>query len=135
MESLFQALRSAEEQLRLHQATLSETETEAFRMERAIAEKESRLEILQQLNEEGAGLAEGSQAVLKGLNDPERIRPALAGALVAGLEVEREFVPRSRPRSGATCMRSFCRIPVWRRKFCNRSRATISARPRSPCPS
>ncbi len=93
VETLFQALRSAEDQLRLHQATLSETETEAFRMERAIAEKESRLEILQQLNEEGAGLAQGSQAVLKGLNDPERIRPALAGALVAGLEVEREFVP------------------------------------------
>ena len=41
--------------------------------ERSMAEKQSRLEILQQLNEEGEGLAKGSQAVLKGLDDPERV--------------------------------------------------------------
>ncbi len=90
---LFDALRLAEEQLRARQQELGEAEKDAFRAERAIAEKESRLEILQQLNEEGAGLAQGSQAVLKGLDDPERIRPALAGALVASLDVEGEFVP------------------------------------------
>ena len=72
---------------------LADAEKEAFRIERAVAEKQSRLEILQQLNDEGEGLAQGSQAVLKGLDDPERIRPALAGALVSGLDVEREFVP------------------------------------------
>ncbi|MEP6810752.1 MAG: AAA family ATPase, partial [Chthoniobacterales bacterium] len=93
VENLFQALRAAEEQLREHQQGLSAAEQDAFRIERVIAEKESRLEVLQQLNEEGEGLAQGSQAVLKGLNDPERIRPALAGALAAGLDVEREFVP------------------------------------------
>jgi chromosome segregation protein len=31
--------------------------------------------------------------VLKGLNDPDRLRPAIAGALVASLNVESEFVP------------------------------------------
>ncbi|HMJ06959.1 MAG TPA: chromosome segregation protein SMC [Chthoniobacterales bacterium] len=93
VQTLFEALRAAEATVQERQQLLSEAEKEAFRIERAIAEKESRLEILQQLNEEGAGLAQGSQAVLKGLDDPARIRPALAGALVSSLDVEREFVP------------------------------------------
>ena len=58
-----------------------------------IAEKQARLEVLRQMTEEGEGLEKGSQAVLKGLNDPDRIRPAIAGALVANLNVDREFVP------------------------------------------
>ena len=82
-----------------------------IRLERAMAEKESRLEILRQLNEEGEGLAKGSQAVLKGLDDPERIRPALAGALVASLDVDREYIaaleaalrPKHARRRAAEC--------------------------------
>ncbi|HEX8679883.1 MAG TPA: chromosome segregation protein SMC, partial [Chthoniobacterales bacterium] len=93
LESLFVALRSAEEELQARQRSLAESEKEGVRVERTIAEKESRLEILRQLNEEGEGLAKGSQAVLKGLNDPERIRPAVAGALVTALNVDREFIP------------------------------------------
>ncbi len=93
VEGLFAALHAAEGQLRTQQQEFADAEKDAFRIERAVAEKQSRLEILQQLNEEGEGLAQGSQAVLKGLDDPERIRPALAGALVSGLDVEREFVP------------------------------------------
>ncbi len=93
VESLFQAVRAAEQQLHAHQHSLGETEKEFFRTERAMAEKQSRLEILRQLNEEGEGLAKGSQAVLKGLDDPKRIRPALAGALVSALNVDREFIP------------------------------------------
>lgn len=92
VESLFQALRSAEQQLTARQQSHAEAEKEAFRIERTIAEKESRLEILRQLNEEGEGLANGSQAVLKGLDDPDRIRPALGGALVGALDVDREYV-------------------------------------------
>ena len=61
--------------------------------DRAIAERQSRLEILQQLNAEGEGLAEGSQAVLRGLDDPARILPALTGALASLIEVEEEFIP------------------------------------------
>ena len=93
VESLFDALRIAEEHLRTRRQEFADSEKEAFRLERTVAEKQSRLEILQQLNDEGAGLAQGSQAVLKGLDDPERIRPALAGALAAALDVDREFVP------------------------------------------
>ncbi|MGI8821454.1 MAG: chromosome segregation protein SMC [Chthoniobacterales bacterium] len=92
VENLFLALRAAEQQLQAKQEALAAAEKEAFGFERTIAEKESRLEILRQLNEAGEGLAKGSQAVLKGLNDPARIRPAVAGALVASLEVERAYV-------------------------------------------
>ncbi len=93
VENLFHAVRATEQQLQAHQHSLGEMEKEFFQVERTIAEKQSRLEILRQLNEEGEGLAKGSQAVLKGLDDPERIRPALAGALVSTLKVDREFIP------------------------------------------
>ena len=50
-------------------------------------------EILQQLKDEGEGLAQGSQALLKGLDDPDRILPALTGALAALIEVDEQFIP------------------------------------------
>jgi chromosome segregation protein len=92
-EQLRQTLRDAEEQQLQHQSTLANAEKEMGRVDRLIAEKQARLEVLRQMTEEGEGLEKGSQAVLKGLNDPDRIRPAIAGALVANLNVDREFIP------------------------------------------
>ncbi len=92
MRRLFRELQAAEEELQSHQQSLAAVEKEAFRIDRTAAEKQSRLEILRQLNEEGEGLAKGSRAVLKGLDDPERIRPALAGALVSNLDVHRDYI-------------------------------------------
>jgi chromosome segregation protein len=86
-------LRTAEERLLQNQAAVANAEKEIARIERTIAEKQARLEVLRQMTEEGHGLEKGSQAVLKGLDDPERIRPAIAGALVASLNVAPEFVP------------------------------------------
>jgi chromosome segregation protein len=86
-------LRQAEEQLQQDRAAAAEAEKDIARLERVIAEKQARLEILRQMTEEGQGLEKGSRAVLKGLDDPERIRPAIAGALVASLNVEPKFVP------------------------------------------
>jgi chromosome segregation protein len=86
-------LRAAEERLHENQAQVAEAEKEIARLERTIAEKQARLEVLRQMTEEGHGLEKGSQAVLKGLDDPERLRPAIAGALVARLNVDSEFVP------------------------------------------
>src|SRR5439155_26586147 len=40
----------------------------------------------------GEGLAQGSQALLKGLDSPSRIQPAVAGALVSNLDVDPEFI-------------------------------------------
>jgi chromosome segregation protein len=93
VENLLAQTRSAEEALRRHRELLSEVEEAATVTERSLAEKESRLDVLKQLNEEGEGLAQGSQAVLKGLDDPSRIQSALAGALVANLDVDPTFVP------------------------------------------
>jgi chromosome segregation protein len=84
--------RAAEEKFREYQQLLTGTEKKLAEIERALAEKESRLEILCQLDQEGAGLAEGSQAVLKGLNNPLRIQPALAGALASNLDVDPEYI-------------------------------------------
>jgi chromosome segregation protein len=85
-------VQAGEEKLRQHQKLVASTEKNLAAVERALAEKESRLEILRQLNEEGEGLAQGSQAVLKGLHDRSRIKPALAGALVSNLDVDANFV-------------------------------------------
>ncbi len=83
----------AEEELQREEGQLRDAETALMSSDRAIAERQSRLEILQQLNAEGEGLAEGSQAVLRGLDEPERILPAIEGALASLIEVEEEFIP------------------------------------------
>jgi chromosome segregation protein len=87
------AVQTGGEKLRQHQQLVASMEKELATIERGQAEKESRLEILRQLNEEGEGLAQGSQAVLKGLHDRSRFEPALAGALVANLDVDQNFIP------------------------------------------
>ena len=75
------------------QQQLSEAEQDLAAVERTLAEKRSRLDVLRQLNEEGEGLAQGSQAVLKGVDDPEKFRDAIAGSLVAHLDVDPKFIP------------------------------------------
>jgi chromosome segregation protein len=86
-------VQTGDEKRRQHQQLVASMEKELAAIERGQAEKESRLEILRQLNEEGEGLAQGSQAVLKGLHDRSRIQPALAGALVTNLDVDQNFIP------------------------------------------
>jgi chromosome segregation protein len=61
--------------------------------QRTLAERESKLEVLRTLNEEGAGLGAGTQAVLRGLDDPQTYRAAILGALANFIEVKSEFIP------------------------------------------
>src|SRR6266571_4443601 len=82
-----------EASLREKEQLLSEAEQNLISLECTFAEKRSRLDVLRQLNEEGEGLAQGSQAVLKGVDDLEKFREAIAGSLVAHLDVDRKFVP------------------------------------------
>ncbi|HEY4257260.1 MAG TPA: chromosome segregation protein SMC [Candidatus Udaeobacter sp.] len=82
-----------EASLREKERVLSEAEQDLAAVERTLTEKRSRLDVLRQLNEEGEGLAEGSQAVLKGLDDPYKFREVIAGSLVAQLDVDQKFVP------------------------------------------
>jgi len=93
LEELLANSQSAETNLHRYQELLAEAETNLAVAERALTEKRSRLEVLRQLNEEGAGLLKGSQAVLKGLDNPAHFRDAIAGSLVSQLDVESKFIP------------------------------------------
>jgi chromosome segregation protein len=82
-----------EASLREKQKVLSEAQENLAVIERTLAEKRSRLDVLRQLNEEGEGLAQGSQALLKGIGDAKEFREAIGGSLVAHLDVDPEFIP------------------------------------------
>ena len=55
------------------------------------ARKQSRLEVLRQLLLEGEGLEEGTQAVLKGLDNPELYQGTVRGLLASQLKVDPAF--------------------------------------------
>jgi chromosome segregation protein len=83
---------AAEQHLHAEEKVAIDAEKRLAELDREITDKQSRLEILRQFNAEGEGLAQGSQAVLRGLGDQKRFRPALAGAFASHLEVEHEYV-------------------------------------------
>lgn len=68
---------------------------------RTLAEQESRLEVLRQLAEEGEGFGEGTQAVLRGLDDPALFKSSVEGALASLIEVAPEFIPAVEAALGA----------------------------------
>lgn len=63
---------------------------------------ESRLEILRQLQESGEGFDEGTQAVLRGLDNPGFFQPALRGALAQHIQVEPHLIPAIEAALGST---------------------------------
>jgi chromosome segregation protein len=81
-----------ETSLREKEKLLSETEQHLAALERTLAEKRSRLDVLRQLNQQGEGLAQGSQSLLKGTHGSVKVREAIAGSLVAQLDVDRKFI-------------------------------------------
>jgi chromosome segregation protein len=93
LEDLVTQSQAAETGLRKQQELLANSEAELAAIERTLTEKRSSLEILRQLNAEGEGLAQGSQAVLKGLDDPNRYRDSIVGSLVAQIDVDPKFIP------------------------------------------
>src|SRR5256714_7924435 len=93
IEQLLAQSQTAETNLRQQQELLANAESELTALDRTLAEKRSSLEILRQLNAEGEGLAQGSQAVLKSLDDPERFRASIVRSLVAPIDVDPKFIP------------------------------------------
>ncbi|MDD5349983.1 MAG: chromosome segregation protein SMC [Chthoniobacteraceae bacterium] len=77
----------AETLVRNAQAELSLLDKDLNAESRRLAERESRLDVLRQLNADGEGFSEGTQAVLKGLDNPSFYKPAILGALAQFLEV------------------------------------------------
>ncbi|MBV9999210.1 MAG: chromosome segregation protein SMC [Verrucomicrobia bacterium] len=85
-------LKDAEHELANAQKELQALERESGATQRSLAERQSKLEVLRQLNEEGAGLGAGSQAVLKGLDNPQLYRAAIVGAVANFLEVPGDLI-------------------------------------------
>ncbi|EDY17656.1 chromosome segregation protein SMC [Chthoniobacter flavus Ellin428] len=85
-------LADAEVQLREIQASLAETDRVLRETQRSLAERDSKVEVLRNLIEGGEGLSEGTQAVLRGLDNPDFFKPAVAGALAQLIEVEPQHV-------------------------------------------
>ncbi|MFZ4766268.1 MAG: chromosome segregation SMC family protein, partial [Roseimicrobium sp.] len=65
---------------------------ELHTQQRQLTQRRSRLEVLHQILEKGEGLELGTQNVLKGLDDPERIKGGIHGLLASSIEVEPQFL-------------------------------------------
>ena len=61
-------------------------------LQRSVTQRRSRMEILEQLLQKGEGLAEGTQQVLKGLDNPEVYSTGVRGLLASSIEVEPQFI-------------------------------------------
>ena len=83
----------AAESVKKIQGALDRVSADASVEERRLAERESKLEVLRQLNEEGEGFTQGTQAVLRGLDNPDFFKSAIMGALASYIEVEPQFIP------------------------------------------
>ncbi len=94
-------LADAESQLRDSQGGLAGLDRELRDAQRALAEKESKLEVLRNLNEGGEGFSEGTQAVLRGLDNPDFFKPSVLGALAQFIDVAPEFVTAVEAALGA----------------------------------
>jgi chromosome segregation protein len=94
-------LTDAEQRLRDTQGGLAGIDAELRDGQRTLAEKQSKLEVLRHLNEGGEGFSEGTQAVLRGLDNPDFFKPAVLGALAQFIEVGPEFVTAVESALGA----------------------------------
>jgi chromosome segregation protein len=61
-------------------------------LQRNVTQRRSRIEIIEQLLQKGEGLAEGTQQVLKGLDNPEVFSVGVRGILASSIEVEPQFI-------------------------------------------
>ncbi len=100
-ESAQAALDEAQHESDEAQRGRQQIEVEINAANRSLAEHESRLDVLRQLNESGEGFGEGAQAVLRGLDNPEFFKPAVAGALASFIDVDPRHVAAIEAALGA----------------------------------
>ena len=65
---------------------------ELHEIQRHLTQRDLRLETLHQIIEKGEGLDYGTQNVLSGLDEPERIKEKLNGIVASAIEVEPQFI-------------------------------------------
>lgn len=61
-------------------------------LQRTLTQKRSRFEVLSSILEKGEGLEQGTQQVLKGMDDPDRIKGSIRGLVSSCIEVEPQFI-------------------------------------------
>ncbi|HJT79804.1 MAG TPA: chromosome segregation protein SMC, partial [Chthoniobacterales bacterium] len=92
VQALVREMQIKDEALHTARHALAEVDRRLTAIERSLTEKESRLDILKQLQAEGEGLTQGSQALVRGLENSPRIESAVVGALVSQIEVEPKYI-------------------------------------------
>lgn len=65
---------------------------ELHTFQRQLTQRRSRLEVLTQIMEKGEGLELGTQNLLKGLDEPDRIKAGLHGLVASHIEVEPQYI-------------------------------------------
>jgi chromosome segregation protein len=105
-------LKDHEHELLNAQKQMHELERDLAANQKIITERESKLEVLKQLNEEGAGLGEGTQAVLRGLHNPQLYHATIVGALANLIDVEVDFIPAIEAALGQYIRVIFIRDPL-----------------------
>lgn len=93
LEDLRAAQAQAEAALAASQKDLAGVEIVLANAQRQQAARTSKHEVLRQLNESGAGLAAGTQAVLRGLDQPPLFKPSIIGVLGTQIDVEPRYIP------------------------------------------
>ncbi len=92
IDELEDGLSAKEDQYHDARRVLEGLQNDLSEFHRVYAEKSSRLDVLRQLVAEGEGFEKGTQAVLKGLDQPDLFQKAVRGALASFIDVDREFV-------------------------------------------
>jgi chromosome segregation protein len=92
LEARNQEAREADIEARAIGAELEGTDRELRTQNGLLAEKESRAGALEQMIESGEGLGEGTQAVLRGLDNAQFFKPAISGVLASKIRVKTEDV-------------------------------------------
>ena len=88
MDKLSEEEEQYQEARRVHESV----QGDLSELHRVFTEKTSRLEVLRQLVAEGEGFEQGTQAVLKGLDQPDLYQKAIRGALATFVDVDRNYV-------------------------------------------
>jgi chromosome segregation protein len=86
------ALNEMQDRLRQTQTELDLVHQRQRSVHKVLAEKQSRLDVLEQLVDRGEGLENGTRQVLAGLNQPDLYRGGIRGLLSSYLEVEPDYV-------------------------------------------
>ncbi len=80
--------KSAERAYQHARGDLDAARTSATESNKVLAQRSARLEAVRQLVESGEGFEKGTQAVLKGLGQPDRFKPGIHGVLAAFIEAD-----------------------------------------------